>query len=95
MPALHLSAKDGQKLVAKDGDFIGRTETGGHYLIEFPTVFPNHIQVVRRERVWYLKNVCTSHRAYVNGQEVPWGAERALKAGDVLRFSTRAHLTVL
>jgi len=95
MPALLFSAKDGQKLIAKDGDVIGRSEIGVYYLLEFPTISPKHVQVFKRERTWYLKNISTSKRAYLNEQEVPRGAERAIKAGDVLRFSAKCHLKVL
>jgi len=95
MPALLLLAKDGQKIVAKNGDSIGRTELGADYQLKFPTVSPKHIQVFKRERTWYLKNISTSSRAYVNEQEVPWGAEREIKAGDELRLSVRCHLKIL
>ena len=78
----------------KDGDIIGREAKGENFLADKLTVSREHAKFVQKNNKWYIVDMESTNKSYVNGKEIAPKKEVLLQEGDELGLSRRAVFKV-
>jgi pSer/pThr/pTyr-binding forkhead associated (FHA) protein len=82
---IFLCHPDGWRLEVKDGDVLGRT--GGVHaalLGKFPVISSNHAKVTRRGADWYITDLKSTNKTFVNGARLEPEVPVKIKQNDVI-----------
>jgi hypothetical protein len=79
---------EGWNMEIADGDIIGRTN-GPHaaMLGKFPVISSNHAKITRENGAWFITDLNSTNKTYVNGMKLEPNVPAAIKQDDVVVFA--------
>lgn len=86
VPSLELcNTSDGWKLIAKDGNILGR-ETGEFVslLCKIPVISGRHAQVLFKDNKWYITDLHSTNGTFINSKRLSSDTPTEIKDGDLL-----------
>ena len=81
-------------LQIEPNDILGRENKAAEYLKKYPTVSRRHCQFFYENGKWYLKDLQSTNKTYINGEAIEPLKKVAIKKGDELSFSKSLKLKV-
>jgi len=76
---------EGWNIEVKDGDILGRTN-GPHTVTlgKFPVISSNHAKVTRKNNEWFITDLNSTNKTYVNGVKLEPNVPTKIKQDDVV-----------
>ena len=78
----------------EEGDIVGREARGEKFLEDKLTVSREHAKFVQKHNQWYVIDMGSTNKSYVNGKEIKSNKEVLLHDGDELGLSLRVVFKV-
>ncbi len=78
----------------KDGDIVGREAKGENFLSDKLTVSREHAKFVQRNNKWYIIDMGSTNKCYLNGEVIETNKEITLHNNDELGLSRRVTFKV-
>lgn len=78
----------------KDGDIVGREAMGENFLADKLTVSREHAKFIQKNKKWYVVDMGSTNKSYVNGKEIKTNKEILLHDRDELGLSRRVVFKV-
>ena len=85
---IFLCHPEGWNMEIKDGDILGRTN-GPHAakLGKFPVISSTHAKVTRNNNEWFVTDLKSTNKTYVNGQKLEPNVPAKIKQDDVVMLA--------
>lgn len=81
-------------LVVKSGEIIGRENKGAEYLNKYPTVSRKHCQFFYDNRKWYVQDLNSSNKTYLNLKQIEPMKNIEIKRGDEISLSKKLEFKI-
>lgn len=81
-------------LEIKPNDVIGRNFKGAEYLIKYPTVSRKHCQFFYENGKWYIQDLNSTNKTYLNGKAIEPLKKTEIKNNDELSLSKSLNFKI-
>ncbi len=78
---------DETTLKIKPNDVVGRNYKGAEYLIKYSTVSRKHCQFFYENGKWYIQDLNSTNKTYLNGKAIESSKKIEIKNNDELSLS--------
>jgi len=81
-------------LQIKPNDIVGRNYKGSEYFTKYPTVSRKHCEFIYENNKWYIKDLNSTNKTYLNNQIIEPSKKVEIKNGDEISLSSKVKFKI-